>query len=97
MQVLFFFQTEKQTDVENVLSKEPIVRQSILMRSAGSLGLKREGNVVLVEGSEEACKEAEMALRHITEEVKGKEKDETIRKIKEAEDRATEGFGHVFG
>ncbi len=96
VQLVFAFGVSRQVEIEAILNREPIVRQSILIRAASGIGSKREGMILLIEGAEEACKEAERALHGLTEKIDGKEKTEIILKIKEAESKAMEGFGSIF-
>lgn len=96
VKLVFSFKTDRQAEVENILNREPIVRQSILIRTASSVGSKKEGNILLLEGTDEACREAIVALKGIAEELHGNEKESIIKSIKDAEERAMEGFGNIF-
>jgi|GEM_PF-1599860 len=92
----------KEENVETVrnlvgVGEKSLERQSITIRDNKSLGLEKEGNYLLIDGSEEACKAAQEMLRNIAQELKGKEKDKVVAKMKEMEDSALEGFGGIFG
>ncbi len=97
MQVVFFVGKENLNKAKDVTCQEPIVRQSITFRDNLSLGLEKEGNYLMIDGSEEACKDAQKKLKELAKELKGKEKDTVVAKMKEMEDSALEGFGGIFG
>lgn len=97
MQVVFFIEKENLNKAKDITSEDPIVRQSITFRDNKSLGLEKEGNYLLIDGTEEACKEAQEKLKEITQELDGEEKETVIGKMKEMEDSALEGFGGIFG
>ncbi|MCD6399025.1 MAG: hypothetical protein DRP20_02315 [Thermotogae bacterium] len=97
MQVVFFVEKENLNKVKDVTKEDPIGRQSITFRDNVSLGLEKEGNYLLIDGSEEACKEAEERLKELAQELDGEEKETVIRKMKEMEESAMEGFGGIFG
>lgn len=97
MQVVFFVGKENINKAKDVTCQEPIVRQSITFRDNLSLGLEKEGNYLMIDGSEEACKAAQEKLKEIAEELEGEEKDNVVAKIREMENSALEGFGGIFG
>ncbi|MCD6477571.1 MAG: hypothetical protein J7K87_01070 [Candidatus Aenigmarchaeota archaeon] len=96
MQVVFFVEKENLNKVKDVVKEDPIGRQSITFRDNVSLGLEKEGDYLLIDGSEEACKEAEERLRELAQELDGEEKETVIKKMKEMEESAMEGFGGIF-
>lgn len=97
MQVVFFVENDNLNKAKDVTGKDPIVRQSITFRDNKSLGLEKEGNYLLIDGSEEACEAAQKNLKDVAEEMDGDEKESVIKKMKEMEDSALEGFGGIFG
>lgn len=97
MQVVFFVEKENLNKAKDVTSEDPIVRQSITFRDNKSLGLEKEGNYLMIDGAEEACKEAQEKLKEIAQELDEEEKETVIGKMKEMEDSALEGFGGIFG
>ena len=97
MQVVFFVEKENLNKVKDITKEEPIVRQSITFRDNKSLGLEKEGNYLLIDGSEEACKVAREKLKDLAIELEGEEKETVINKMKEMENSALEGFGGIFG
>ena len=97
MKVVFFIEKENTNKVKDIVNQDPIGRQSITFRDNIALGLDKEGNYLLIDGAEEACKEAQEKLKDLAEELKGEEKEEVITKMKELEESAMEGFGGIFG
>jgi len=95
MYLVFSFPQTSRSQVDAIVNEEPIVRQSIITRSADNVNSKRDGMIVFIEGSEDACKAAKEKLKDF-EEVTGEEKDNIIKKIKEDEDKSIEGFGNIF-
>ena len=51
----------------------------------------------MIDGSEEACEEAQERLKDVAKELEGDEKQKVIDKMKEMEESAMEGFGGIFG
>jgi len=97
VKVVFFIEKENTNKVKDIVNQDPIGRQSITFRDNIALGLDKEGNYLLIDGAEEACKEAQEKLKDLAEELKGEEKEEVITKMKELEESAMEGFGGIFG
>jgi len=97
MQVVFFVEKENLSKVKDITKEDPIGRQSITFRDNVSLGVEKEGNYLLIDGAEEACKEAQDKLKELAEELEGEEKEKVIQKMKEMEESAMEGFGGIFG
>lgn len=86
---------------EKMLADEVVNRASIVFKEAKQFGIG-SGYLCIVTGPEERCKRA-LELRkdekgiELAKEVKGKEKEEILKKIKEEEDKAIEGFGSILG
>lgn len=78
------------------IGEDSIVRQSLIFRDNRALGLDKEGDYLMIDGSEEACKEAQKRLKDLAEELEGEEKETVIKKIEEMENSAMEGFGGIF-
>ncbi|UCG95843.1 MAG: hypothetical protein JSV92_02230 [archaeon] len=95
--MVFFVEKENLNKVKDVTGEEPIVRQSITFRDNKSLGLEKEGNYLMIDGSEEACRDAQEKLKDLAEELENEEKEKVIDKMKKMEDSALEGFGGIFG
>jgi hypothetical protein len=89
---------------ERFLLDETVNRASMTFKDAAQYGLKG-GYVLIVNGTDERCKKAlELAKdkvdgndMELAIEVVGKEKEEILRRIKEEEEKAAEGFGSIFG
>ena len=97
MKVVFFIEKENTNKIKDIVNQDPIGRQSITFRDNIALGLEKEGNYLLIDGAEEACKEAQEKLKDLAEELEGEEKEEVITKMKELEESAMSGFGGIFG
>jgi len=97
MKVVFFIEKENLNKVKDVTDKDPIVRQSITFRDDKSLGMEKEGNYLLIDGAEEACREAQEKLKEIAQELEGEDMEAVVAKMKEMEESALEGFGGIFG
>ena len=98
MIALFYLKTSDFQKVKNLAETDDVVsRQSLTYRDPPSLGLKKDGYYLKINGSEESIKHAQNILKGLIEEVKGKEKDEILKKIEEQEDQADSGFGMLFG
>jgi hypothetical protein len=90
---------------EKLLADEAVNRASIVFKEAKQFG-KEGGYLSIVSGTEDRCKRAiELAKglgkdqkgSELAKEIVGKEKGEILKKIKEEEDKAIEGFGGIFG
>ena len=99
MNAVFIITPDKKSEADAVVKGDDIIsRQSIILRSADSLGLGAKlGNVyvLIVEGSDVAVKKAEELLKDIAK--KTDNPDEILEKIKADEDNAVAGFGNIFG
>ncbi len=95
MKEVWLVKKEKAAKAEEVLRKDDLVgRQSITVRDAETLGMKKKGVFILVDGNKNALKEAEKLLKGIAE--KEKNKEEVIKKIEEEESAAISGFGALI-
>lgn len=86
---------------EKLLADEIVNRASISFKDAKQFG-KESGYLCIVKGEEERCKRAlelteDEEGNELATEIKGGEKEEILKKIKEEEDKAIEGFGSIFG
>jgi len=86
---------------EKLLTDEVVNRASIVFKDAKQFG-KDSGYLCIISGTEDRCKRAiELAKdeegNELATEVTGEEKEEILKKIKEEEDKAIEGFGGIFG
>jgi len=86
---------------EKLLGDEIVNRASIVFKDAKQFG-KDSGYFCIVTGTENRCKRAiELAKdkdgNELAVEVADNEKEEILKKIKEEETKAIEGFGGIFG
>lgn len=89
---------------EKLLADETVNRASVVFKDA-KLYSQKAGNLIVISGTEDRLKaaldiaKAEKTAdgKPATAELKGKEKEEILRKLKEEEDRAIEGMGGIFG
>lgn len=102
MEVLLYAEGDNYRKLKDMLlADETVNRASIVFKEAKQFG-KEGGYLCIVTGTEDRCKRAvELAKgkedSKLATEVVGKEKEEILKKIKEEEDKAIEGFGGIFG
>jgi len=72
-------------------------RQSITVREARTLGLGGEGNLILVEGTEDGVARAEAILKEHATALAGAEAEAAYRAFRAQDDEAASGMGLVFG
>lgn len=96
MEIILFVSKKDFPNAKNMLlTNDTVSRASIVFKEASSLGYEEEGYYCYVSGSEEACKEAKNITKKIA--TIPKNSKEIIKKIKEEEAKAAEGFGNIFG
>ena len=79
---------------QEALGKDDITsRQSVYTRTASSLGLKEDKTYLIIDGSEEAIKIADILLKNAATKIKNK--DAILKKFDEIENEAAEGFGFL--
>lgn len=95
--VIFEVKTAEAGKIQTMLQDDIINRQSIVIRDANSLDIKKAVSYLKVEGSTEGLKRAEELAKELgltkLKEKKAKQIDE---KIKEQEDCAATGMGMIF-
>jgi len=97
MEIVLLTETKNFQKVKELLLKDDLVsRASIIFKEAKAYGDK-EGYYCYISGAEEQCKKAIELTKDLAKEVKNKEKDNFISKIKEESKRADEAFGGIFG
>ncbi|HLC39898.1 MAG TPA: hypothetical protein VJJ76_03390 [archaeon] len=97
METLLLIESKNLQKAKDLLLKDDVVsRASLTWREAKSFGFS-EGYYIYISGTDEQVKGAEELTKELRKEVKDKEKEEVIRKIKEEQDKAMEGFGSIFG
>jgi|GEM_PF-505877 hypothetical protein len=106
MEIVLSIEQKNLQKVKDILLKDDVVsRASIVFKEAKGLTGK-EGFYCYISGLEEQCKKALEKVKikdkktgeliELAKEVNGKEKEEVVRKIKEEENKALEGFGGIF-
>jgi len=107
MEVVVSIEMKNLQKVKDILLKDDVVsRASIVFKEAKGITGK-EGYYCYLSGLDEQCKRALDILMlknektgeviELAKEVKDKEKENVINKIKEEENKAMEGFGGIFG
>jgi hypothetical protein len=95
--VIFEVKSAEAGKIQTMLQDDIINRQSIVIRDANSLDIKKAVSYLKVEGSTEGLKRAEELAKELgltkLKEKKAKQIDE---KIKEQEDCAATGMGMIF-
>ena len=95
--VIFELKSVEAGKINTIIKDDLVSRQSIVIRDANSLDVKKEVSYLKVEGSAEGVKRAEELAKELgiskLPEKKAKKLDE---KIKEQEDSAATGMGMIF-
>ncbi len=83
---------------ETLLADDTINRASIIFKDAKQYG-KDNGYLCIISGDEERCEKAiEIAKEgDLGTEITGEEKEVILSKVKEEGNKASEGFGSIFG
>jgi hypothetical protein len=98
MKAVFFINMGDFPKVKNMVYADDVLsRQTINFRESRALGFKKDGYYLEIDGSHEAISKAKELMGPLAKEADAKEKEEVLRKIKEEEDKAAEGFGSLFG
>jgi hypothetical protein len=96
MDVLLLIKAEDYQKVSEMLKKDEIVSlASLVFKDAKQFG--KEGYYCWISGLEQQCKRALELTKDLAKEITGEEKEEFIKKVKEEEEKAVEGFGAIFG
>lgn len=94
MEILLFSEKNKYKKLEEMLKKDDLVSgASITIRDASDFG--KDGFYFLIQGTEDKIKRAKEISKDFSIEVGGEEKEKVIKKIKEEEEKALEGFGFL--
>ena len=96
MEIVLKFESKILQKIKDVLLKDDMVSRSSMLFKEGSI-IKQQGYYCYISGTEEQCKKALEISKELAKEVTGKEKENLISKIKEEEDKASEGLGGIFG
>jgi len=97
LEIVFELEKSKFQEVKDALLKnDEVSKASVKFREGDSLGLN-EKYYCYISGSEEICEKSKELVGDLCELVTGDRKKEIIKKIKEEEEKALEGFGGIFG
>ena len=101
MEVVLHVEGDKYIKLKEKLLKDEIVnRASIVFKDAKQFG-KDSGYLCIVIGTDDRCERAKELAKdeegnELAAEVTSEEKEEILKKIKEEENKAIEGFGSIF-
>jgi len=97
MEIVFQVESKNLQKTKDILLKDDAVsRASIVIKDGKSL-IAKEGYFIYISGTNDQCKRAKEISKDIAKEAAEKDKTEVINKIKEEQDKASEGFGGIFG
>ena len=96
MEIVLHFKSENFAKCKDILLTDDIVGRASLTFKEGSI-ISKDGYFCYLTGTEEQCKRALELVKELAEEVIDETKSQLIKKIKEEEDRAIEGFGNILG
>lgn len=105
MEVVLKIKSENLSKVKDLLLKDEIVNRASMTFKEGK-DFDIEGYVCYISGTDERCQRAleivkiegeEGNVTELAEEVESSKAEEIIKKIKEEEDKAIEGFGSFLG
>ncbi len=84
MEALYFVESPKFQEAENALLKDDLVsRQSLTFRSAANYGLKDEGTLIRISGSDEGLEKAKEIIGDKGKPVEGPEKERIMKLMKD--------------
>ena len=96
MEILLWMDSKNYQKVRELLLRDEVVSlASLTFKEAKDFG--KEGYYCLISGLEQQCKKALEIVKNQAKEVSGEEKENFIKKIKEEENKAIEGFGSILG
>jgi len=97
MELVLSIKTKNLQKAKDILLKDNTVsRASIVFKDAASYGGKSGYYYCYISGLDELCKRALEIAKDVVKEVKDKEKEGLIKKIKQEEDTASEAFGGIL-
>jgi alpha-D-ribose 1-methylphosphonate 5-triphosphate synthase subunit PhnG len=96
MEIVLHIESKNLQKAKEVLLKDDTVSRASIVFKEGKSLINKEGYFCYVSGSEEQCKKAVEISKDLAKEAEAKDKTEVIAKIKEEQDKASEGFGSIF-
>lgn len=97
MEIVLHIESKNLQKLKDALLKDDVVSRSSIVFKEGQSLISKEGYYCYISGTEEQCNRAKEIGKDLAKEAEAKDKDEVIRKIKEEQDKAAEGFGGIFG
>jgi hypothetical protein len=97
MEIVLHLESKNLQKVKDVLLKDDTISRASIVFKEGKSLLNKEGYYCYISGTEEQCKKALELVKDIAKEADEKDKSNVIKKIKEEQDKAAEGFGGIFG
>lgn len=93
---VFRIPTAQASRIDDLLKDDLVSRQSVTIRDARSLGMDREGTIVLVEGSPAAVDHAEKLLEGAGSRLQGADAEAAYRRFRAQDEDAAMGMGLLF-
>lgn len=97
MEAVFLFPQESAARSREILEDDLISRQSVTLRDARSLGVKRDGTLVFLQGDPKAIARFETLAEDAAERLGEKEATSLRSILQKEEEDAAEGVGLLFG
>jgi len=97
LEVIYQIEKSNIQKAKDMLLKDDIVgRASVLFKDGNLLGFENK-YFCYISGIEEACRRSEELIKGLGKKMDGKTKEQIIKRIKDEEDQAMQGFGGIFG
>ena len=96
MEIVLHFKSENYAKGKEILLTDDVVGRASMTFKEGSI-VGKDGYYCYLTGTDEQCKRALELVKDLAEEVKDDIKSQLIKKIKEEEEKAIEGFGSILG
>lgn len=97
MEILYLIPRPDFSEVEQSLLKDDVVsRQSLIFRAAGNYGVKEDGILVKISGSDEGVEKAKELIGGKCKLIEGPGKDKILKQMSDEEDAVAQGFGTIF-
>lgn len=95
MREVWLVATDKRPKAEEVLKTDDLIsRQSIFVRSAGTLGMDDDGFFIIIDGSEQAIAKAAELMKDLGK--KYDKKDAVLTAFDDLEAKTSESFGFIL-
>jgi hypothetical protein len=97
MEIVLQIESKNLQKAKDILLKDDMVSRASIVFKEGKSLLGKEGYFIYISGIEEQCKKAIEISKEIAKQASEKNKTEVIKKIREEQEKAAEGFGGIFG